>query len=564
MDAQQLDSLGAQAVILGATVQNTSAGEQINSSVTQSIELDNATVALTGPEIILAAQNDVTLDQGALISASGTLNRQASTIVVQGAGALLRASSGSSSPLVVDSTVAQNPAGNLSIGSAASVKATGSLLLYSSGNTGAAPDATISAPGLGLYSSRISMGDVPTGSGPAAPTGGLNLTSQLLSQLSGLTDLTIGSTSTIDFYGAVSIGGTGSASPNLHSITLDAWAVDGYGAGDKVLQAGVITLANYNQTATSSTPPAGLFVNNAPAGTGSLTLRAPENSAPGSGEIVLGVGSKQLNGFTARNARRRWHNSRAGSWVLDRGGCGRCCRKPDVAGFGAYRGKRLQPVHHHGGAVTILPSGAANAAAPVAPLGGQLDITGASVAQNGTIELPAGVISLQATNGSVILGGGSVTSAAGSAQNFVVTDAVAPGGQISLISAGGDVKVDGGATVDVSGATSSDGKTSGAAGSLTVSAAQGTFSYDGATIKGGAPNRTVTGKLHVGCRSFRQWWILRPRHHAIEQRFQRRPRPPDAYGRREHHGYDRSEQLRTFHRRVRVHRRCRHNQYQRR
>ncbi|MFX8782160.1 hypothetical protein ABTM76_19970, partial [Acinetobacter baumannii] len=79
------------------------------------------------------------------------------------------------------------------------MKATGSVLLYSTSKTTTQSDSIISAPALQLYSSHVTIGDLPAGSSPS----GLVLTQQLLGTLTGLTSLTIGSTSTIDLYSSL-------------------------------------------------------------------------------------------------------------------------------------------------------------------------------------------------------------------------------------------------------------------------------------------------------------------------------------------------------------------------
>jgi filamentous hemagglutinin len=494
LNAQSLDGLGAQTVVLGATTQSTTAGQQITEGNTQSIELDNAALALTAPEIILAAQNTITLDSGAQVSGKGTVSQTSPALLVQGAGALLQASGGSAAPLVVDTAVAQNPAGQLAIGAGATVQATGSLTLYSTGNTTADSSAKISAPGLGVYSSRVSLGDVPTGA--QAPEG-LNLTTQLLSQLSGLTALTIGSSSTIDLYGAVNLGAVSSTNSNLAGITLNAWAVDGYGAGNKVLQAGAITFENSNTTA-----PANLYLS-APSGTGSLTLDAVAGGAAGSaatGQIILGAGTKTIAGFNAVSLTADGDIQGRGTGTLGIVGSANTPTPLTLRGAALTAASGSSQSITTSGAVTILASGSNQAAVPAASLGGELSIQGGSIAQNGVIDLPAGIVTLEATTGNLVLGKGSVTSAAGAAENFVVTDAVAAGGQVSLIADLGSVTLSSGAAVTVAGATSSSGKVSGAAGSLSVSAPQGEFALAGGTLEGGAAPGQLQGNftLDVG------------------------------------------------------------------
>jgi filamentous hemagglutinin family protein len=494
LDAQSLDNLGAATLILGASARQTAAGEQINVGSTQTIELANSTVALAGPDVILAAQDNVMLDAGAQISAKGTLNRSPTTLVVNGAGALLRATSGSLASVEVEPNtssdyLAQNPAGHLSVGSAVSLAATGSVLLYATGGTTADSSAAIVAPALGIYSSRVSLGDVPTGTN--AP-GGLNLTGQLLTTLTNATQLTIGSTSTIDFYGTVGLGTTGT----LQNLTLDAAGLDGYDTlaakSNVTLQAGSILLEN----SAGVTPTYNNGVS--PTGSGSLTLIATAANSTQSGQITLGSGAKTISGFGAGVAL-----DTAGNILTQGTGASLCVPSCGTGGAPVNLSLTSAALTAAAGSdQTISASGLVSlaqagspASASAAPLGGKLVINGGTgINQSGTINLPGGIIELNAMTGDVVLGNGSVTSAAGAVRSFTVTDSVAAGGQISLSAATGNVTLAPGSTVNVAGATSADGKESGAAGSLSVFAPTGTFAFAGSTLEGSA----ATGQLQGG------------------------------------------------------------------
>lgn len=488
VNAQSLNDLGAQTIVLGATLANTAAGEVVTVGTTN-VELDNTSVALSAPQIILAAQNQIALDAGSKVDATGTLSGTTpSALVFAGGGALIAASSGAAVPLTASSTNPPVSGGQLSVGSQASVQAAGSLLLYSTSITSAATDVTLSAPEIALYSSRVNIGDVPTG-GPAP--GGLTLTSQLLNQFTGLTQLVIGSTSTIDLYGAVDLG----TSNPLQNLTLDAWAIDGYGAGNKILQAGSITLQNSN----SGSMPTDLYAS-APSGTGSLALRAPASSSSGSGEITLGSGDKLINGFSSVTLSADSAILAQGTGTLSLSGTHGALVPLTLQAGELIAGSASNQTISTAGAVTIAQAATTGVTLPTAPLGGELSIEGGSITQDGTIDLPAGILTLHAISGDVVLGQGSVTSVAGSSEDFVVTNAVAAGGQLSLVADAGNVTLASGSTLDVAGAASSGGTVVGDAGSLTISAPQGQFAYAGSTLEGGAPSGALQGNftLDVG------------------------------------------------------------------
>jgi filamentous hemagglutinin len=486
LNVQQLDNLDAQQLILGAVSSGTSAGEQLTLGATQTVELKNTT-PLTAPEVILAALDSVTVDPNAQLVAKGVSSASSSaagnpalnTLVLPGGGALLRVSTGAAATLDVDpATLPQNPTGTVSVGAAAAVEGSGSLLLYGSNTTTIAPGARVTAPQVGLYSSAVSLGDVPAG------TVGLDLTSQLLGSFRGLTALTIGSSSTIDFYGAVQLGTPSSSNPGLNSISLDASGLGGYGAGDKVLEAGSITLMN------SSAAPAGFT--SSPNGTGSLQLIANASAVAGSGQITLGAGDKTISGFSALGLRAAGDIVGQGTGTLTVTSSAPVA--VDLTSAALIGSAGSSQALTTTGTVTITGTPAnSKLVTPAAGFGAALAIEAGAIAQNGMIDLPAGIITLTATSGNVTLGAGSVTAARGAAQSYVVTNAVAAGGTISLASQPGDVAVAAGATVDVSGVSS--GSVGGDAGSLTVSAPLGTFTFAGAALKGNAPAGQSSGNF---------------------------------------------------------------------
>jgi len=500
LNAQSLDSLGAQSLILGAAALNTTAGEQLNVAVTQSIEASNTKVALSAPEVILAAQNSVTIDDNAKVLAGGTLNQAPSDYVLNGAGVILSASTSGILPVITTlAGQAAPPVGTLSVGHQAEVGATqtsggdtapaGSLLLYSTGNTTAQSDSVISALALGLYSSHVSLGDVPTGS--ATPTG-LNLSSQLLGTFKTATELIIGSSSSIDFYGPVSIGATGGSGFALHALTLNTPVINGFDGsspGAVTLTAGAVTLENTNG-ATSA----------AASGTGSgvLTVNAVAQSVAGSGEITLGAGSKSIGGFGSVDL------NAAG--FIEGQGTGSSLSVANASGAPVNLGLTAVALTVASGSdqtitatgnVTIAQAAAGKSPMPAAPLGGELNIEAAAIAQNGTLLLPAGIIALHATGGDVSLGAASVTSAAGVDKSFAVTDFAVPAGTITLAADHGNVSLATGAVVDISGAAASATSPGGAAGTLSVSAPEGTFAFAGASLNGGAPASLSPGNFSL-------------------------------------------------------------------
>jgi filamentous hemagglutinin len=494
LSVQQLDNLDTQTLVLGGSLAATAAGKRLT-PLSQTVELKNTT-PLTAPELLLAAQDSVVIDPGASIGtgtaagSAGSSNAAATSLLMPGGGALLRVSSGAAIPLVVDpTTLPTNPTGTVTIGAGANVQASGSILLYGTNNTTLANGAVVAAPALSLYSSEVSFGSAPGG------TPGLVVTAQLLGQLKGLENLTIGSSSSINFFGPVDLGGSGSGVTNLASVTLDASALAGYGSGEKVVQAGNITL-------TSSSGAVAPFSNN-PDGTGGLALLATASSGA-AGDITLGAGSKVVSGFSSVSLQASGDIVVEGTGSLELAGAAPV--PLNLSSQALIAGAAANQTLETNGAVTLVGRTAIpQLMLPTPGFGAKLAIQGRGIADTGTIDLPAGSVSLTASDGSVTLGRGAAIRAAGVAQSYGgVTQAAVAGGTVALSAPAGNVMIEAGATVDVSGVSSgtaavSSGTAVAAAGAVTVSAPSGSFELSG-TLAGKAPAGQESGSftLDVG------------------------------------------------------------------
>ena len=130
------------------------------------------------------------------------------------------------------------------------------------------------------------------------------------------------------------------------------------------------------------------------------------------------------------------------------------------------------------GAVTTTalaaPSGAMDAG-----LGARLALQGSSLTHGARLLLPSGRADLTATTGDLRLLAGSVVDSPGGVLTIGESQALAPGGALYLTALGGDVLLDAGSVVDVS------APAQGNAGTLAISAAQGTAALSG-DMRGGA------------------------------------------------------------------------------
>ena len=459
--ASNLNSLSASSLLLGG-VRTINGGTSNIAVGAQSVTIaNNASNALSGSEIILAAQQNLTLAQGASVQASGaalTTNQNLAILAtdpnglaVGTDGALLRVSTGgavavsrTSLPVTVNGVVITSgvaPSGQqgvLTIQSGATIAATGSAYIDSTdiaaptvnqGNLNLAAGAA-----LGLSAPRISLGDaIPVGAS------GLQLNTAALSGLDTLSALTLNSYSTIDIYGHANLG---SAAMNV--LTLSAGGIQGNylagAAGDVNLTAQSVQLSGGALTPVGAVAAgsagslnisaAGITVGNAGnfkiSGYGNVNLTTPG--------VLNGVGNGGLSVDSNLNLTAGMITAGAGSHIT----------------YGA--GQNL----------VLAEAGNPTVAAPALQAGGNIAFNAATVVSNANIDLPSGTVSINAGNG-VSLTGGTI-STAGLIRSFGTTTAYTPGGTISIIGGSGNVTVAAGNTLDVSAVGAS-------AGQLTVAAA---------------------------------------------------------------------------------------------
>ena len=472
LDTNALDKLGVQSLLIGGVRSESGSGTNIAVGAS-TVQVDNAGSVLSGPEIILAATNAVTVTAGSSIQASGTYTGQANDLAIgasggaSGDGALLRVSSGpqvtvTRNNLSVSSTATLDIASGAAVGGA-------SVLLDSSSATHIGSGAQLSAGSFSVSAQNIAIGN-PASTTPST----LLLTDTLLNQLAGIQDLTLHSYGDIDFYGTASLGGLdANQQPLIGNLTLNAESISGNvdaGANNanNTINASTLTLMNNNGT-TSATP----------TGNGELTVNA--------GNIVMAGGSLAIQGYDAVNLN-------ASGSLQGQGTGGLTVVAPADANAHTLQVNARQITGAAGSNQTLtaanydISMGAGNAATAAGDtLGANLTVAGKSISDAGIINLPTGTVTLNATGpGSgdgVTLAAGSEIIASGTAKTIAGQTAYAPAGSVTLTSNNGNVDIASGAVVDVSGAAGG-----GDAGSVNVNATHGT-----ATIAGDLKGAAATG-----------------------------------------------------------------------
>jgi filamentous hemagglutinin family protein len=482
ISSDQLDALGAGSLLLGGTRTQTDSGITINAIANSLVISNDASDPLTGPEVMLVTKTDSTgtdpnaanglrIDSGSVIAASGSYPAAKDVPItigvvpdstgvggVSGDGAFLSVSNGGASVVTrVNTTPASSNTGVLAVDAGATLTGGQALTLDSSGNLTFDPSANLSGNIIAVDASAITFTS-QTGPAAAALAGFVAGASQI-AQLANAQEVILRSSGTMYFDGTVDVTfgndvdlSAGTYSSNGGSVTINAPRV-----------------AFTNET--------GATASAIVAGPGTLTVNADE--------IDFGTGDKTISGLSSATFNASGGIVGQGTGTFD---------------FGALPVTLNAPVYlaDTSSDATIKTTGVLNlnavagTALPLVPVGGALTFVGGTLNDNGaTIDAPAGNIGLEATNGDLTIGDGSIISSAGLSKQFFDVTLFAPAGAISLTADTGTINVEAGSTLDFSGANGG-----GAAGSLTLSAPDQTVQLGG-TLKGTAATGYLGGSFSL-------------------------------------------------------------------
>ncbi|HEY0340736.1 MAG TPA: hypothetical protein VGC34_08030, partial [Steroidobacteraceae bacterium] len=492
LDSSDLSAFGADSLLIGGYRTPTSEGEQVT-VLTDNLLVDNAGAStvvigttlkgLSGPDVILASNGRLTLASGAEITQSGKPSNSAETLSIgnvgtagSGDGALIRVSSDSSAAIVRNGVTASTSGPDLTIGAGASITGAGLILDSTSAST-LDPSANLSGETVSIDSGQINL--VLDNSEPAA---GLVLSSSVLAGLQGSVQaLSLLSYSSIDIYGSGEIGGAADNSGNypIQSFALHAGEITGENGGTVTINANRVTLDNSGGgTSLGIAPtPAGGFVVNANViqlggGIGVNTLNldgyASVDLNAAKGIVLAATGPVSVEDASSNPV------SVKGVATLETAG-NLAITTPLIVGSTGSN----ETIEANG---TLDVASSGSTATVTGGLGATLQLTGSSVTVDSNIVLPSGDISIEANGpgGNVVIGGRLDTG--GTAQFFNDVTKYTSGGQISLASDSGSIILNSDGTISV--AANAGG---GNAGSLTISAPDGTFIHNGSLLgQGGA------------------------------------------------------------------------------
>ncbi|HYA38419.1 MAG TPA: filamentous hemagglutinin family protein, partial [Candidatus Methylomirabilis sp.] len=451
-----LNELNADSLLLGGTRQQHSTDVALNVQA-KDVTVDSGT-SLSGPEVMLAATDHVTVESGATITAAdGNRARAPTSIDLTGDSALARISS--ADQVQVQRAPGNAAVGTLDIAAGAVLDASRSITLDASQNTVVDGDMrTHDGGSLSLASSRISLGEAPAG------TGGLVLSNDRLSRLEA-SDLRLNSRGSIDFYGQVALS-------NLNAVALNAAGIGGYanaGQNVSISAADTISLSNRSNVVFTGTPD----------GNGALNLSARQ--------VTLGEGSFAVRGFanTMISATGQIIAAPAADTPVELHVAGELALQSAriTASKGADASIDTQDASNNVvGKMTL--TGPAILPNPVTDLGAKLELTATEIDDGAHIELPSGIVNLHATGaGGVNIAANASIDVSGRDLTFADTTAGSPGGNVSLTADQGNVTIGASAHIDVSGARSG-----GDAGTLSISATAGAVQLNTAGQLAGAGN----------------------------------------------------------------------------
>ncbi|ARO86907.1 filamentous hemagglutinin [Nitrosospira lacus] len=461
--ASTLNAMGAASLFLGGTrsLAPGGAGTLLTVNAEEVILANDASHALKGDEIILAAKDTLTLKAGSAIETqdptpgTGGANN-ANRYETAGNGALVRVAStsaGFSRTGSPDRTLGTlvGEAGS-TIRSANSITLDATLQNAFTGTTLFADDRGNPVAGnLTIGATRVNFGNAPAGAE------GL-IFSQ--SELDGLNSLTLTSYTTFDLYGDVSLGGVNAeGKPTLQALNLQGAGLAGLNNGGKTanLRATHIVLSN---------PAASVFAAGGTPGNGVLAIQADK--------LVLGEGAKAIQGFSQVGIRANELIGRgSGSTDIAAG-----TANLSVARISGEQGASQTLAATS--SLIAIDTVADRALAPVSALGARWALSGTDVMFDTEAILPSGQLKLTATSGNLTLGENAVANAAGRSVAFFDVERASPGGTVELASDNGNVVVQTGAQVDVSATPGGD------AGKVIVRAANGTATLAASSLQGAA------------------------------------------------------------------------------
>ena len=470
VDVAQINALGAESVLLGAT--RTRSGNETTLAVgaSQLTLANGAQNPLAAPEVMLAAVDTLTLKAGSKIDAQGA-DGDAGVYKTEGDGAFVRAAS-SSATLVRSGT--SGTTGSL-VGEAGSVvQAAKAMAMDATLDNGFAGQTLFVKNGkavagqLSLGASRINLGD------PTDLVAGITFKQSDLNALLGLNTLALTSYAGFDVYGSVDVGGLDAKGrPTLQNLTLQGPGLTGVVNGDADAAA-TVNVRAVNLTLTNSGGSTE-FSSAGPLGSGQLNVLADK--------LMLGTGEQAVDGVAPGKTLAGFANVHIEAGEVIAAGTG----STEVQGLTTLSTARLgglsgaqQTFNAGNGPLTVKQLAPAQPLAASSSLGAGWTLNADAISFDTQADLASGQLALNARTGDITLAAHADLNVAGRDVAFYNVTRGTWGGTVALTSDNGSINAEAGSRTNVSSGVGADG------GTLKASAANGHVNLENATLLGTA------------------------------------------------------------------------------
>ncbi|WP_445366304.1 filamentous hemagglutinin family protein [Methylomonas sp. BW4-1] len=412
-----LDKFRVDSLLLGAVRSfDATTGHTKLDVIAKSVTLAQNTT-LKAPEALLAASENVTLEQGAKIEASGAVADTDSDTVLElsGDGALLRASAGKQA--TINRTGDKGLKGDLTINAGAVISAgAGSVALDSTRRTKMAGELNLAGGSLYLGAETINLGET------AGVSTGLSLDNSQLAHLT-VNELVLSSRGMVNLYGELLQTDALGQPFQFGDIRIDALGLAGKANAGKTLSLNAKTLSLANSKSKGSVL----------AGDGSGVLNVNLQ------ELMLDQGKFQLSGFAAVNVNASERMLGKGDSTLT-ALADLSVNTPFVSAENGA--KTIINASGHG---LSLAGGSQTLTAGTQGIAAQLLLEADSIGLNTALLYQTGNVFLNALQGNVTLGGNALIDVSGAVAYAGLSKPVnLSGGKISLSSQHGNVSTEAG------------------------------------------------------------------------------------------------------------------------
>ncbi len=475
LEIDEISRLGAQSLLLGgARFINADGVEQIN-TIASSLSLENdASQILSTPELMLTAQNRITVNDGAVINTGNAVgNATTKHLLTSGDGALLALSSLQNLSYSRQNASANASTGELLIANNSQLLTGNSAVLDATNQVRIDGVLNLQAQGnVTLGANLVMLGDAPSN------LRGLKVSNDLLTSFGNLSSLVLNSYSNIETFGSLNLG-----NQNLN-LTLNAAGLVGNSLANGNSNHQVVINANQLVLKNSQ----GSLLNNSLLSSDTLSLNAKQLILEGSDNASVSVSNSSKGQFAIQGYRQlnieadEVRSRNIGSTTFD------VNQVTMEVGRVAAESSSIYTLAATGLLQTQQMTPSSSLADDV--FAGRITLQANDLVVGSRVESASGIISLQAQN-NLRLNSQAQVNANSQLVAFADLTRPMPAGQINLSAINGDVVIDSGAIVTVNAVGDAS------AGTLNIQAQQGSLQLSGLLQGNHNPGAVQGASLNV-------------------------------------------------------------------